>query len=243
MIKGLYRSASAMLPRIKMQEITANNLANASAPGFKRDMLFTKELSAAKARQIPRKSDWETPMIDQVYTEYEQGMLEKTDNPLDLGLEGDGFFVLETDDGQTMLSRSGSFTVSPAGFLVSPEGHRVLGDGGPIAVGEGSITISESGQVEVDSNAIGTIRVANVEDKTALQKVGQSEFMIPEGVEPIAAVNYAIRQGYLESSNVNLIKEMVDMIISFRNYEADAQSLKTQDDSLEKLINNVGRVR
>ncbi len=243
MIKGLYRSASGMLPRIKEQEITANNLANASAPGYKRDMLFIKELSRAQTKNYPKKSDWETPMIDQVYTDYEQGMFEKTDNPLDLALEGQGFFVLERPDGNQVLTRAGSFAVGPDGYIVDPNGNRLLGDGGPISVGEGEVSIAENGQVQVDNDQVGTVRVVEVPDKNTLKKTGDNEFYIPQGIEIAGAVNFAIKQGYLESSNVNVIKEMVNMIVSFRNYEADAQAVKAQDDSLDKLINNVGRVR
>jgi len=243
MIKGLYQSASAMIPHVKIQEITANNLANASAPGFKRDMLFTKELSHAQAKNYPKKSDWETPMIDQVYSEYEQGMLDKTDNPLDLAIEGNGFFTFEMEDGTTVLSRNGSFTVDPSGYLVNSDGHRLLGDGWPINVGEGTVSIAETGQIEADQSLVGNIRVVDIEDKSSLQKVGDSAFQIPEGINLVSAVNFAIKQGYLESSNVNVIKEMVNMVASFRSFESDAQALKAQDDSLEKLINNVGRAK
>jgi flagellar basal-body rod protein FlgF len=243
MIKGLYRSASGMLPRIKEQEITANNLANASAPGYKRDMLFTKELSRAQAKNIPKKSDWETPMIDQVYTDYDQGSLDQTDNPLDMALEGSGFFVTQKSDGTNVLTRAGSFTIASDGYLVDPNGNRVIGDGGPLSIGEGQVSIAENGQVQVDENQVGTMRVVDISDKTKLIKVGDNEFEVPQGIDLAQAVNYTIKQGYLESSNVNVVKEMVNMIVSFRNYEADAQSVKAQDDSLEKLINNVGRAR
>ena len=243
MIKGLYRSASAMLPRIKEQEVIANNLSNASAPGFKKDMVFTKELSKAQQRALPRQSDWQTPMIDQVYTTFEQGGLDQTGNPLDLALEGEGFFIFEAEDGKNLLSRAGNLNVSPDGYLVNSAGNRLLGDGGPINVGGGQVAVSETGQVQVDNTAVAGIRIVDVPDPSSLVKVGMTEFMIPEGVEPQAAVKFAIRQGYLESSNVDAIKEMVDMIVSFRNYEADAKSVQAQDDSLEKLINNVGRIR
>ncbi len=243
MIKGLYCSASAMLPRLKQQEAIANNLANASSPGFRKDMIFTQELSKAQAKQAVLKSDWQQPMIDQVYTSFEQGGLDKTDNPLDLALEGKGLFVYETGEGDVVYSRAGNLIVNPQGVLVNPEGHRLLGDGGPINVGSGTVSVSESGQVEVDNTLLANIRVADFEDKSVLQKAGNAEFMIPEGIEPAAAVDYAIRQGYLESSNVEIIREMVNMIISFRNYEADAQAAKAQDESLEKLMANVGRLR
>ncbi|UCD95224.1 MAG: flagellar hook-basal body protein [Candidatus Zixiibacteriota bacterium] len=243
MIKGLYRSASAMLPRIKQQEIIANNLSNASSPGFKKDMVFTRELSRAQSKLTARKSDWQTPMIDQVYTNFEQGGLDKTDNPFDIALEGKGFFVFETTGGGTVLSLAGNLSVNPEGYLVNPEGDRLLGEGGAINVAGGEVTISESGEVQVDNATVANVRVVDVEHNTTLRKVGRSSYWIPEGIEPGAAVDFAIRQGYLESSNVNVIKEMVSMIISYRNYEADAKAVQAQDDSLEKLINNVGRTR
>ena len=243
MIKGIYQSASAMIPRVRQQEVIANNLANASAPGFKRDQVFTKELTQAQVRQNNTKSDWQTPMIDQVYTDYDQGQFNKTDNPLDLALEGYGFFVVEGDDGSQLLTRAGNFIVSPEGFLVNPEGHRVMSEAGPITVEGTTIDISESGQVSVDGIESGSIRVAQIDDPTILDKAGNNEYRIPEGIELSAAVDFTIRQGYLESSNVDIIREMVDMIVSFRNYESDAQSLKSQDDSLEKLIRNVGSIR
>ena len=243
MIKGLYRSASAMLPRIKQQEIIANNLSNASSPGFKKDMVFTRELSRAQTKLTARQTDWQTPMIDQVYTDFQQGGLDKTDNPLDIALEGKGFFVFEAADGGTVLSRAGNLSVNPEGYLVNPEGDRLLGDGGIINVAGGEVAISETGEVQVDNATVGNIRVVDVEDATALRKVGKSSYWIPEGIEPLAAVDFAIRQGYLESSNVNVIKEMVSMIVSYRNYEADAKAVQAQDESLEKLITNVGRTR
>jgi flagellar basal-body rod protein FlgG len=243
MIKGLYRSASAMIPRIKKQETVANNLANASSPGFEKDLVFTKELSRAEKKIAPRQSDWQTPMIDQVYTNFVQGGFDKTGNPLDLAIEGDGFFVFESNDGIEVLSRAGNLTVSPEGFIVNPDGHRLLTDGGPLNVGGGEVAISESGQVQVDNEEIGIIRIVDVENKSVLTKVGRTEFVLPDGIEAIPVINCAIRQGYLEASNVDVIKEMITMIATYRNFEADSKSIQAQDDSLEKLLANVGRVR
>jgi len=241
MIKGLYKSASAMIPRIKEQEAIANNLANAATPGYKKDMIFTEELSRAKMRQVPQKSDWQTPMIDQVYTEYEQGGLDRTGNPLDIAIEGNGFFVFLNQEGDQILSRAGNLQVSPEGLLINSSGDLLIGDGGPINVGNGTVSITEAGQIEVDGDAVAQIQVADVPKRNELEKAGKTGFMIPQGIELGAAVDFTIRQGYLESSNVEVIKEMVEMIVSFRNYEADAQSIKAQDDTLEKLLNNVGR--
>lgn len=241
MIKGLYRSASAMIPRIKRQETIANNLANATAPGFKRDMMFTKELTRAEKKQAVTKSDWQSPMIDQIYTDQSQGVLDRTDNPLDMALEGNGFFLLEGEDGEQYLSRAGNFLISPDGFLVNASGNRVLSDGGPIALESGDITVAQDGQISANGAEVARIRVVELDDPSTLQKAGDSEFFVPEGIELRAAVDFAIREGYLETSNVDAVREMVDMITSYRSYEADAQALKTQDESLEKLMSNVAR--
>ncbi len=242
MIKGLYRSGSAMIPRIRQQETIANNLANASTPGFKKDAVFTQELTRAEARNRPRRTDWETPMIDQVYTNYDQGNFEKTGNELDLAIEGSGFFLIEGEDGSPELTRAGNFAVDSAGYVINPEGKRLLSEGGPINVaGNSAVTISESGEVEVDGDIVSTIRVVDVDDPTQLAKIGDYSYVLPDGVDPVQAAGYYVRQGYLEDSNVDVVKHMVEMIIAFRNYEASANSLKVQDESLEKLINNVGR--
>jgi flagellar basal-body rod protein FlgG len=242
MIKGLYRSASAMMPRIKKQEVIANNLANASSPGFKKDVVFTKELSRAEKKLAPRRTDWQTPMIDQVYTSYDQGGFDKTGNPLDLAIEGEGFFVFETPGGE-VISRAGNLTISPEGFIVNMDGHRLLSEGGALNVGTGEVSISEAGQVEVNGEAVGSIRIVDVENRDILRKAGRTEFILPPGVEAIPVINFAIKQGYLESSNVNIINEMVEMITTYRNFEADSKSIQAQDESLEKLFNNVGRIK
>ena len=243
MIKGIYKSASAMIPRIKKQEVIANNLANASSPGYKKDLIFTKELSRAEQSRTVKQTDWQTRMIDQVYTDFDQGGLDKTGNPLDLALEGEGFFVFETPDGEQVLSRAGNLTVSPDGYIVNSEGHRLMSSGGSINVGGGEVEISEDGQVQVDGASVGTIDVVVPDDNNRIIKVGSTEFNVPQNVALAPAIKFVIRQGYLESSNVETVTEMIDMISSFRNYEADANSIKTQDESLEKLFNNVGRVR
>ena len=240
MIKGLYKSASAMIPRIKKQEIAANNLANASTPGYKKDRLFTKELSKAEKKIAPKRSDWEQPMIDQVYTSFAPGVFDNTGNPLNLAIDGDGFFTIELIDGTRALTRNGAFSVSQEGFLEVPGGAFVVGESGPIEVGSGQVEISATGIVSSDGSKVGTITPVTVNDFQQLNKVGGSLYLVPDDVELIPATNTTVRQGYLESSNVDIVKEMIEMIISFRNFEADSKSIQVQDNSLEQLFNRVG---
>lgn len=243
MIKGIYKSASAMIPRIRQQEVIANNIANVSTPGFKKDSVFMSELSRAQTKNLPRKSDWERPMLDQVYTDYGQGSLDQTGNPLDIAIDGPGFFVTQDSAGETALTRDGVFTRDELGFLVTSDGEMVLSDSGPIQLPAGDVSVSDDGVVSVDGAEIIRLSVVSVPDPLALEKVRPGKYQVPEGVEMSAAVNFAVRQGYLESSNVNVVMQMVEMISSYRNYEADSKALQTQDESLGRLISEVGRTQ
>jgi len=244
MLKGIYSSASAMIPQIKKQEITANNISNSSTPGFKKDAVFLKELDEVQKISLPRQSDWEIPMIDRTYTDFTQGSFDNTGNDLDTAISGDGFFVLENpENSQRMYTRNGNFSIDLEGFLVNSEGYRVLGDGGPIAAGGGTVSISESGEVSVDNNQVGRLSVVTFSDKATLDKVGESGFVPGNGEEPQAATNYSIRQGYLERANTDVVKEMVGMITTYRNFESNSKAIQIQDNSLDALFNQVGKTR
>jgi len=239
-IKGLYTSASGMIPGTKKQEITANNIANAGTAGFKRDRLFTKELSRAQMKLAPKRTDWQQPMVDKVYTDYTIGMFDKTDNPLDLAIDGDGFFTLLTENGTQLLTRAGSFQVDQSGYLAFPGGALVVGEGGPIEVGSGKVSVSEDGEVRTNGALVGRIVPSTVPDLMVLEKIGGSSYVLPENTELIPVPRSSIRQGYLETSNVDIVHEMVEMIISFRNFEANSKALQSQDQTLSHLFSKVG---
>ena len=239
MIKGLYRSASGMMPSIKKQEAIANNISNATSSGYKKDNVFTKELSRAQRKHIPKMSDWEQPMVDDLFTDFSAGTFEKTGNPLDLAIDGDGFFQVELPDGNTALTRSGSFTVNQDGLLAHADGPILLADGGAIEPGQGDITISPNGQIDVNGAVVGRITPVTVDDLEQLEKIGASLFKVPEGMQLNTVTTSGIRQGYLETSNVDIVKQMIDRIISYREYEANARALTTQDRSLDNLFSRV----
>ena len=239
MIKGMYTSANGMLPGLKRQETIANNLANASTSGFKKDVLFTRELRNAERRQTNPRADWQRSLQNTIDIDYSAGVFDKTDNPHNLAIDGDGFFVLQDSEGGTVLTRSGAFEVDAEGFLSYPGGYRLIGDGGPIQVGSGRLTVGGGGEAQVNGQSAGTITARAVADASALQRLGGSLFVLPEGVELIPAVHATIQQGYLETSNVDVVNEMVEMIVSYRSYEANSKSLQAQDESLSHLLNRV----
>jgi flagellar basal-body rod protein FlgF len=239
MIKGMYSSASGMIPRIKKQEVIANNLANAGSAGFKKDQLFVRELSKAEQKIIPKKSDWQKPIGDTTYTDFTPGTFDRTDNPLDLALDGDGFFRLQGPDGNTYLTRTGSFMVNSDGFLTYPGGYLLMGEGSPIQVGDGTVNVATTGEVQVNGTTVSRIVPMTTADLTKLSKVGHSLFSVPQSAPLSAAPNPSVQQGYLETANVDAVKEMVDMIATYRIYEANAKAMQQQDSSLDQLFNKV----
>jgi flagellar basal-body rod protein FlgF len=239
MIKGIYTSASGMIPRIKQQETIANNVANAGAAGFKKDNVFIRQLSAAEQKTTQKKYDWEKPMVNDVYVDYTPGTFDRTGNPLDLAIEGDGFFRLQGPDGETVLTRSGTFLVNSQGNLSYPGGYLLMGESGPIQVGNGTVTVAQSGEVQSDTQIVGRIVPMTVDDVQSLEKIGASLFSVPAGVATSPATAPSIQQGYLETSNVDIVREMVDMIVAYRTYEANAKALQQQDASLDNLFSRV----
>lgn len=240
MVKGLYTSASGMLPQVKKQEITANNVANAGTTGFKKERLFTKELSKAEIKQVKTKSDWERPMATSTFVDFNPGVFDRTGNQLDLAIDGDGFFKLKLEDGTIALTRAGSFEVNASGVISFPGGSTLQGESGDIQVGNGRVSVAATGEVSVNDFSVGRIVPVTVDDLTKLTKVGSSFFIAPQNVQLIPATNSVIQQGYLEAANVDIVSEMVEMMISYRTYEANANAVRSQDESLSQLFNRVG---
>ena len=240
MIKGIYTSASGMVPRIRKQEMIANNISNAKTTGYKKDTMFTRELTKAERKTAIRKSDWETPLANETYVDFTEGIFDRTGNPLDLALDGEGFFTLRNEEGNTFLTRAGTFEVDAQGRMSFPGGLLLTSEGGAIQVGNGQVTVDQSGSVQVDGLTAGRIVPVTVSNMDELVKIGGSLFSVPEGVELTSVAQPNIRQGYLEAANIDIVREMVDMIISYRTYEANSKALQSQDDSLGQLMDRVG---
>jgi len=241
MIKGIYTSASGMLPRMLKQEAFANNMANAKTVGFKKDGVFLRQLKQAQDGLITD-LDWEIPMVDNIFIDFSQGQLHETDQPLDVAIEGDGFFTIGTPEGER-YTRNGEFSLTPEGTLVDKNGFEVLSDAGPITVSGDNITISEDGNISVDGSTVAKIKVVDFEKPYNFLKAGFGYFIADdESGAAIPSENYQIRQGFVEQSNVNIIEQMVDMLTSFRAYQAGQKAIHAQDETLDKAVNDLGRV-
>ncbi|WP_196611080.1 flagellar hook-basal body protein [Pectinatus brassicae] len=181
----------------------------------------------------------------------DQGSLENTNSPLDLAITGDGYFAINTPQG-VRYTRDGNFYRSAAGQLVTANNQAVLStQGGPINIppdiasisirADGTVNTVANGAANAAEEAIGQIQIAGFADRGALIKEGDNLYRPQQGAQPGTATG-SIQQGWLEKSNVNVAKEMVNLINNYRTYEADSKALTTQDSLLDKAVNEVGRV-
>lgn len=247
MIKGLASSEASMRPKMARLEVLANNLANINSTGFKRDRVFVELLKESAVAQAQGKGDLEGVKVTQ-YTDFSEGSLQQTGNPLDLALQGRGFFVVDTPRGQR-YTRNGNFKLSTDGSLITSEGYSVQGDGGKIRfpdirkLQEGKVAISDTGEITLDREQMGHLRVVDFADLTRLQKDHQSFFMAEPGNIMMEGPGNgtAVRQGYLEESNVEGIEEMITMIELNRNFETDQKVIQAQDATIDKSL-EVGRL-
>jgi len=230
MIRGLYASASGMAVQIERQEVIANNLANASSSGFRRQLASFHSLAPVGGTPPSGPVPVEPGVrMGAVATDHAPGAMLATGNPLDVALDGPGTFVVSTPAGPH-YTRNGAFRVGPGGRLETLEGDAVLGRNGEIILGRGPVEIGGDGTVTSGGKPVDALQVVDVSsDANGL-------------VEAIPVANPRVRAGYLESSNVNTVHEMVQMIAGYRAYEANQRALQMQDKTLEQAAGEVARV-
>ncbi|MEJ2049387.1 MAG: flagellar hook basal-body protein [Calditrichota bacterium] len=163
-MRNISAAIASMVGRMRQLEITANNLANVNTPGFKRNLYFNNILEDLLSRDV-NQSEFNSSLRleERERTDFSQGILHKTDNPLDLAFNGDGYFVVQTDQGLA-YSRNGNFTRDANGYLVTNNGDYVLGEGGPIQLPDGQVEVSKAGFVMVDGQLIDRFRVVKPTD-------------------------------------------------------------------------------
>jgi flagellar basal-body rod protein FlgF len=260
MLRNVYAPLSAGLGQERLLEILANNMANANTSGFKEDQLSFRGLDADPWPNYadpnppaPFKLDMKEvyPLhgnemnyvsVADVKTDFSQGSLRRTDNPLDMALQGDGMFVLMTPFGER-FTRDGSFTLSPSGMLTTKGGAPVQGEKGAIVgLQEGNIRILPTGEVYSGEKYIDKLKVANFKDTKSLQRLGGNLWIHDGAPSNQTEFKGEVAQGQLESSNVNSMKNMTSMIIAHRTYEALQKTLKAHDDSMGLSASKVGEI-
>jgi flagellar basal body rod protein FlgG len=224
-----------------MQEfyIITHNLANVSTVGFKRRCnAFSRSLESQAqdmATYSPGVIDVETAL------DFSQGSIVETGRPLDFAVYGKGFFVIETPDGP-LYTRNGMFQTNHNGQIVDSNGNMVAGETGaitiPAGVGPSQLTVSGDGSISADGIAIGKFRLVTFEEnEDQLVSVGSNCFQMPNpDVQPVAAQNVVVKQGYQEASNVKIVEELVDMIMVSRLYEANMKLISAQKEASSSIL-------
>ncbi len=217
-------------------DVIATNLANMTTAGFKSEnMIFTEIIEKTNADEF-------ISIVHDVSSvrDLAEGPMVGTRSPLDLAIHGDGYFVVQTPDGER-YTRHGVFQLNDAGAIVTSEGHTVLNSGGApitIPIDASNIVITRDGSISADTQAIGQIKLVRFEDQRMLTKVGSGLYDAEEQT-PLSAPASEVLQGMVENSNVNGVVEMTRMIDTVRSYQAAAKLADTEHqrilDALEAL--------
>jgi flagellar basal-body rod protein FlgF len=226
----------------RKMDIIANNLANIGTSGYRAEQpIFSEYLMPVASDSTSGTTDAEILFVEDraLHRDFSFGRMEQTGNELDVALNGEGWLVIETADGER-YTRAGGFTLDDFGQLTTMQGHPVLGDGGPIAFqpNESHITIAADGTISSSAGLKGRLRVVTFADERVLAKEAANLFSSPEA--PVAAVNPRVSQGVRELSNVNAIQQISEMIQVTRAYEATARMLADTNELESDAIDTLG---
>jgi flagellar basal-body rod protein FlgF len=236
---GSYPAVSASMAALDRLDVITHNLANANTAGFKAELALQHgtNLRGTDANRI-------TIARHDVATDFSQGPIEKTGNSLNAAIHGEGFFVVDTPNGER-LTRRGTFDVDSGGFLVTAEGNRVQGPGGDVNLGplrDEAIEIGADGRIRAGQEDIGRLRIATVSDTSKLSRdEGASFWAPPDAVSDAKAGQYQVQQGALERSNVSAIEGLMALIETMRGYEAYTKATQQHDSVTQKAVTDVGR--
>jgi len=246
MENSLLVSLSQQLATYRAMDVIANNIANVSTPGFKRDSAKFEEYVAMMRPAEGQKGMQPVSFVKDagVTRDTGQGNIEQTGAPLDLAISGKGYFAVQTPAG-LRYTRDGHFSLDGSGNLVTSQGYQVQGDGGAITIAptDGDINIAPDGMISSVvrgvGNQLGKIKVVDFADNSLLTKQGSSLYSTGQTPNTPATVN--IRQGALEASNVQPVIEISKMLEVQRAYEATANLSKSEEDMMSQAIQRLGQ--
>ncbi len=263
MIRGLYTSAWSMLANQKVLDVITNNLANANTTAYKKDAVVWEGFQSVLTRRV---NDLNNSSIDplgnvgnmvlgsdigQIYTYYTQGQLNNTGNDFNFAIANanNAFFTLGKPDDKGNVTdyyytRNGSFTLNTNNQMVdTANGYLLIGSKGPIKlIGSEPIEVTNNGEIIQNGQSVGNMLITEFQDPTMLEKYGNNLFSNTNSSKT-QAFSGIVQQGYLEESNVNIVREMVNMIEVMRAYEANQKMIQQQDNILGKAVNDVGAVK
>jgi flagellar basal-body rod protein FlgG len=251
MLRGIYTSASGMIAQGRRVDIISNNLANVATTSFKRSepairgfhQLFSKESQRHPAARGTDQVPGGGSAVDATMEDFSPGPIIDTGNPLDVAIDGSGYFVVQTPFGNR-YTRAGNFSLNSLGHLVTAEGYPVLGQEGPIMVQGENVKIAANGDVLVNGIPAETIALVDFPKPYPLVPYGKSLYGATEaGARAVVpAPETHLRVGALEGSNVNPISELVSLMSAARSFETSQRAVQALDESLDAAVNRIARV-
>jgi flagellar basal-body rod protein FlgF len=245
MDKALYVAMTGANQLLRAQQINANNLANVDTAGFKADLALYSNLSAQGAVFQTRVNT----QLDETRVNFAQGSLMQTNEELDLAIQGEGFFAVQAPDGNEAYSRSGNFHLDANGFLNTPNGFPVLGSAGPVVIppaqkidiaGDGTVSYLPQGATDGAMISLGRIKLVKPESMQDMRKLGNGLYANVSGGVLDESSQVHVSQGFLESSNVNAIDAITNMISLARQYEFQIRMMDTvekNDQASDRIMN------
>jgi len=254
-MRALTIAATGMLAQQTNVEVISNNIANLNTTAYKRSRVEFQDLLYQDQRRVGSASSEAGTIVPAglqvglgvraaaVYRLNQQGTLQLTENTLDLGIRGEGFFNIQLPNGQTAYTRSGSFQLSPTGQIVTQDGYPVL-PGITVPQNTLDISINAAGQAYakldgvVQPQLLGQFTLSNFPNVAGLESIGQNLMLqTPASGAPVAGTAGALgfgtlQQGFLEASNVNAVSEITNLITAQRAYELNSKVIQSTDDMM-----------
>jgi len=229
---------AALRADAEVVRIVGQNLANSSTAGYRRAVPTALAAQAGDAPSGPAAAALPTTVA---VTDFAAGTLGATGGPLDLAIEGPGFFVVATPDGE-QLTRRGDYRVGADGYLVTQLGDVLLGHNGAIVVAGGRVEVASDGTVSVDGSVVDRLKLVAVSAGAQLEPTGRGHYVAPAGEPLLDDAASAVRQGFLEGSNVTPVNEMIRLMEAVRHFETAQRFARGYDDMLRTAISDLGRL-
>jgi flagellar basal body rod protein FlgG len=235
-------AAGGIRSRMESLDLVANNLANSSTSGYKSDGEFYT-LFNSEAASDDGSGPASIPMIQRQWTDFAQGLLEPTNNPLDFGLSGKGFFVVQGPNGP-LYTRNGNFRLSSDGTLITSEGYALLQQNDqPFKLNPAQqVQVARDGAISQSGNSVGQIKIAEFQTPTSLNKFGANYFVNSTGQDPKVSESAQIFQGKIEASNVSASNGAVRIVGLMRQFEMMQKAISLSNDMGRKAIEEVAKV-
>lgn len=258
MYTGLYTAVAGSLTQEKHLDVLTHNLANTHTIGFKAEKaLFQGDLTRAIIGEVQLTEHAPTVVTNidpthnrhipqhphmTTYTDFSQGALRETGNPLDIALEGTGFFVVNGPNDETLYTRQGTFAINAEGVLVTQNGFPIAGESGPIRISGSQVNIDKTGAVSINGRLINRLKLVDFQQPLQLEKMGDALFRsMTQNPETMVPINVSVHQGMVEASNNSTLQLLGNVIQTSRAYEIYQRMIKIFDATAQHAVNDIAR--